>query len=278
VLAAQHDSYPLNRNNYRLYHDPGTKRFVMLPHGIDGSFSRIGLPIQLPPKYVLTKAIAETPRFHETYRTRVAALFTNVFTLNKLTNRIHAAAQLLQSAASNETERAGIALRTAGFARRVIERHRSVADQLAGINVAPLQLRSAETLRLTNWTSDLNRGLATFSREEQAGKRALHIRTGIGDSIGSWRQRLSLAPGSYRFQAKVQFASPNRGRPGTQGVAIRISGRSVPVREPGSGEWNSLEFQFSVREGEEDVQLICEGRGPNVQAWFDLDSLVLRRE
>jgi spore coat protein H len=26
VLAAQHDSYPLNRTNYRLYHDPGSKR------------------------------------------------------------------------------------------------------------------------------------------------------------------------------------------------------------------------------------------------------------
>jgi spore coat protein H len=278
MLAAQHDSYPLNRNNYRLYHDPGTKRFVMLPHGIDGSFSRIGLPIELPPQYVLTKAIAETPHFHEAYRARVAGLFTNVFTLDQLTNRIHAAAQILQSAAANETERTGLALRAAGFARRVIERHRSVADQLAGINVAPLELRSAETLRLTNWISDVNRGDATFRREEQAGQRALHISTGTGDSIGSWRQRLLLAPGSYRFQARVQFAGANGNPAGRVGVAIRISGRSLPLRTPGSGDWTSLEFPFSVREGEEDVQLICESRGPNVQAWFDLDSLVLRRE
>jgi hypothetical protein len=278
MLAAQHDSYPLNRNNYRLYHDPGSNRFVMMPHGIDGSFSRIGVPIQLPPKYVLTKAIAETSRFQEAYRVRVAALFTNAFKLDELTNRIHAAAQLLQSAASNETERAGLALRTAGFARRVIERHRSVADQLAGINVVPLELRSGETLRLTNWTSDVNRGLATFSREEQGGKHTLHIGTGIGDSIGSWRQRLLLAPGSYRFQAKVRFAGPNGNAATSVGVAIRISGRSVPLRAPSSGDWTTLEFPFSVRDGEEDIQLICECRGPNMQAWFDLDSLVLRRE
>jgi hypothetical protein len=250
----------------------------MMPHGIDGSFSRIGLPIELPPKYVLTKAIAETPRFHEAYRARVAALFTNVFKLDELTNRIHAAAQLLQSAASNETERAGLALRTAGFARRVIERHRSVADQLAGIKVVLLELRPGETLRLTNWSSDVNRGLATFNREEHGSKRTLHIRTDVGDSIGSWRQRLLLAPGSYRFQAKVQFASDNGNLASTQGVAIRISGRPVPLRVPSSGDWTSLEFSFSVREGAEDVQLICECHGPSRRAWFDLDSLVLQRE
>jgi len=43
MLIAQHDSYPLNRNNYRIYHDPVSDRFVMIPHGIDGTFTENNL-------------------------------------------------------------------------------------------------------------------------------------------------------------------------------------------------------------------------------------------
>jgi spore coat protein CotH len=40
MLIAQHDSYALNRNNYRLYREPDSHRFTVIPHGIDGSFTR----------------------------------------------------------------------------------------------------------------------------------------------------------------------------------------------------------------------------------------------
>jgi len=33
VMIAQHDSYPFNRNNYRIYHDPASRQFVMIAHG-----------------------------------------------------------------------------------------------------------------------------------------------------------------------------------------------------------------------------------------------------
>src|SRR5207237_756890 len=157
------------------------------------------------------------------------------------------------------------------------ERHQNVANQLAGVEATPLQLSSGAMLRLTNWVSEVNRGTATFDPNGLDGRSTLHIQTGAGDSLASSRQRLLLAPGSYALRADVRCAhngAPAAGAP--KGVAIRISGRSAPVRVPTGPAWTKLEFIFAVREGEEDIQFVCECRGSNVQAWFDLDSLVLQ--
>jgi hypothetical protein len=61
-------------------------------------------------------------------------------------------------------------------------------------------------------------------------------------------------------------------------VALRISGRSIPPRQPPAGAWTPFEFPFVLREGEEDVQFVCECRGANAEAWFELESLILRKE
>ena len=278
VLGAQHDSYPLNRNNYRLYRDPASQRFVMMPHGIDGSFSRFRLPIALAPNFILTRAIVETPALAQAYRERLALLFTNVFRLDVLTNRIQKASLRLQSVAPNETVRASLALRAHDFARRVVERHQNVAEQLAGISPKLLALDRGARLHLTNWLAEMSRGTASFEPSALGGKRDLHILTGADNSSASWRQRLLLSPGAYRFQAKVRLAAPASPIASGSGVAIRISGRSATLRVPAAGEWTALEFPFAVRQGEEDVQFICECRGSNLQACFELDSLVVRRE
>jgi spore coat protein H len=278
LLGAHHDSYPLNRNNYRLYHDPSSGRFVMMPSGIDGSFSRPSLSIRLQPKYVLTKAIAQTPEFDLAFRARVGLLFTNVLSVDKLTNRIHAAARRLQNATKDDPERASLSLRAAGFARRVTERHRSVAAQLAGVSLTPLQLSPGASLALTNWDTELTRGTAVFDTLRLEGRPALHIHTGAADSLASWRQRLVLAPGSYRFCANVRFASEGGDLAAApRGVTLRISGRSVSPTLAPAGAWTQLEFRFAIPEGEEDVQFVCECRGWNAQAWFDLDSIELRK-
>src|SRR5262249_15051297 len=56
MLIAQHDSYPINRNNYRIYHDPDSDKFVMIAHGIDGTFAQNNLSIRPPIKYLLARA------------------------------------------------------------------------------------------------------------------------------------------------------------------------------------------------------------------------------
>jgi spore coat protein CotH len=67
MLIAQHDSYALNRNNYRLYREPDSRRFTMIPHGIDGSFTRNAIPLLPPADCVLTRAVLESPEGLERY-------------------------------------------------------------------------------------------------------------------------------------------------------------------------------------------------------------------
>jgi hypothetical protein len=279
VLGAQHDSYPLNRNNYRLYRDPASRRFVMMPHGIDGSFSRNSMPLALGSNYVLTRAIVQTPVLQQSYRERVARLFTNVFNIEVLTNRVRAAVDRLRAAAMNDAERVSLDARAKGFARRIAERHRNVANELGGASIAPVALARGSAQSLTNWTAEVGSGTATFATNHHNGTVALQIHTGPGDSVASWRQRLLLAPGSYRFYANVRLETETGGLPsGRNGIAVRISGRPAPMRNPTAGQWAPTEFQFTIREGEEDVQFVCECRGPNTQAWFEMSSLLVRRE
>ena len=137
MLIAQHDSYALNHNNYRLYRDPDSGRFTMIAHGIDGSFTQNTMPIDPPPRYILAKAIMETPETRRLYRERIGNLFTNVFKLDVMTNRLHTAGARLSGAATNENERTNITARTVRFIDRVRERHHNVSQRLAAPAAAP---------------------------------------------------------------------------------------------------------------------------------------------
>lgn len=133
MLIAQHDSYALNRNNYRLYREPDSQRFTMIPHGIDGSFTRNTIQLIPPADRVLTRAVLEPSEGLERYKQRVTALYTNIFKLDVISNRVHAASSRLAAAARNEHERTNFLAQGARFIRKVRERHENVTAQLADL-------------------------------------------------------------------------------------------------------------------------------------------------
>ena len=89
VLSGHRDGYCLARNNYRLYHDPVSNRFVFLPDGMDQLFGRADFPVEPHVSGVVAKAVLETTPGRQAYRTRLATVFTNCFKVEALTNRIH---------------------------------------------------------------------------------------------------------------------------------------------------------------------------------------------
>jgi hypothetical protein len=138
MLIAQHDSYALNRNNYRLYREPDSRRFTMIPHGIDGSFSRNTIPLIPPPERILTRAVLESPEGLTRYKERMAALYTNLFKVDVISNRVDAASSRLAAAARNEQERTNFIAQATRFIRKVRERHENVTAQLADLpNAVP---------------------------------------------------------------------------------------------------------------------------------------------
>ena len=133
MLIAQHDSYALNRNNYRLYREPDSHRFTMIPHGIDGSFTRNTISLLPPADRVLTRAVLEPLEGSEGYKQRVTAFYTNIFKLDVISNRVHSASSRLAAAARNEQERTNFLAQATRFVRKVQERHENVSAQIVNL-------------------------------------------------------------------------------------------------------------------------------------------------
>jgi hypothetical protein len=52
----------------------------------------------------------------------------------------------------------------------------------------------------------------------------------------------------------------------------------MPKRLAGSTEWLHAIYEFDVSEPIAEIELVCELRGTAGEAWFDLQSLTLRRQ
>jgi hypothetical protein len=51
----------------------------------------------------------------------------------------------------------------------------------------------------------------------------------------------------------------------------------MPQKITGTSQWIDFNYPFEVEEEEADVELVCELRGKEGQAWFDASSLKLVR-
>lgn len=126
VLAGHRDGYALARNNYRLYHDPETDRFVFIPGGMDNLFGRVKTALQPRMTGTIAAALMETPGGQAAYRERVRELFPRSFDVGDLTAAVRQrAAELerelpwrerrtLRREAEDLAERIELRVRTAG--------------------------------------------------------------------------------------------------------------------------------------------------------------------
>jgi len=277
MLIAQHDSYPINRNNYRIYHEPNSDKFVMIPHGIDGSFTENNLSIRPPTKYLLARAILDDPSGRMLYRERIASLFTNVFKLDSISNRIQSAAERLEAAAISPAESAKIGERATNFLRRVTLRHERVLKELGQPDRLRLIVDPVSGVNLTGWEPDIDVGQATLEKRAFEQHPTLYVRTGAQASLGVWRTRALLDPGSYQMTARVRTVKTGvqDGAGGTSGAGIRAF-KLYTTQKRAFGEdevWTSASHHFRVLAGEEEVEFICDLKGRNAEAWFDLDSI-----
>ena len=88
VLVWHRDGYSMDRNNYRIYHDPASDQMVFLPHGIDALFSKPNGPIWPEWKGLVARAVLGTPDGRQRYRERMAKLLTTAFVPGTLHSRI----------------------------------------------------------------------------------------------------------------------------------------------------------------------------------------------
>ena len=132
VLSGHRDGYCLARNNFRIYHDPTSGKFVFLPDGMDQLFGRADFPVEPHMAGVVAKAILETDEGRHAYRACLTQVFTNCFKAEALINRVHAWSDAI---APKLTRAEARALRDEAndFCERIRQRILYVRQQLAAL-------------------------------------------------------------------------------------------------------------------------------------------------
>ncbi len=290
------DGYAVGVNNYHVYADPTSKRMVFMPHGADQLFQDPGAPLFPGFQGLVARQIVETAVGRKRYRERIEALLAAHFDIGKLHGRVLALAKKVRPALEGIEPGQAVAHdeAIAELVGRIAYRVRSTREQLTGGDRPeagpPIEFDEKGVARPTGWKTRAHDGEAELEFVDGEGVengKALRIRGGVapGEFTASWRTRVSLAPGKYRFAGKVRtrgvkpvLPAPEGGEGKAIGAALRISGRKTDRNLAGDNDWSRLEFDFGV-EGDQPqaVVLVCELRAAEGTTWFDERSLEIVR-
>lgn len=280
IIAVHWDGYWINRNNYRIYHDPGTGRFTLLPCGLDNMWQQPTLSWRPTMQGLLIRAVLQTPEGQRRYRERLTALLTNeAFRVEHLTNRVNELAAVVRPALAQRAPATvkDFDAQAAGLRDRIAQRMKSLADQLAALSQL-LKFDAAGVARLSGWKSQIDAGPVTLSQGTESSQPVLKIKSSdTSGCVASWRTRAVLEPGRYRFQGRVKIMGlqpPNRAG---VGVTLRISGNKPAPQVNADTDWRTVTFDFELQPPADQVELVCELTTLLGEAWFDATSLQLVR-
>ncbi len=272
MLTAHWDGYVLHTNNYRLYHDPSSDKFAFIPHGMDWAFLRPNLSLQVPLHGAVSQAVFSTLEGQALYRERVGTLFTNVFVVPVIAARIEREVAKIRTGSFQSNQLATIELGAAEMRRRVLARAICASNELTGIGPVPLGFDSNGIASLTEWRADHDGGSGAVDRMAIDGRTALHIAAAGVYCHPSWRSLVYLPRGSYRYEGKLRIVGPD-------GVLamLRLSGPSSATMFRTATDWRTLTYDFEVRDSGQVVEFVCDFSGAEGEAWFDVNSLRVRR-
>jgi spore coat protein CotH len=88
VMIWDWDCYAMCRNNYRVYHDPGSDKFVFIPHGMDQIFENPHGSILPVMKGIVAQAMLEIPEGRRRYFERMKDLAESEFTSERMMRKV----------------------------------------------------------------------------------------------------------------------------------------------------------------------------------------------
>ena len=302
------DGYAMNRNNYRMFHDKETDRLVFMPHGIDQMFWKPNGPIMAGRSGIVIKSLLETEEGRDAYLVRFTEIFSSVFNLSAITNRIMQESARIRPALIKEGL-AAVAQQESGaqlFRSRIAARARDVNLQLTGVKDL-VRLKKDEGVALTNWEARRQFGNIVLDRTPEP--ETLHIQIKGETSFGMWLSTIWLEEGRYVLEGRVKTRGVEGGlrnesggagfrvwsdrketkgaswgwfpysttRDGQLGGVIPVFTNSVQQRLTGTTDWKTITHEFELRNPLADLQIQCVLQGTAGEAWFDTASLRLRR-
>lgn len=279
VLVGHRDGYCLARNNYRLCFSPRTGRWFFLPQGMDQLFGNPRAVLQPSMVGNVARAVLETSAGRSAYRTRLASLTTNVLRPDVCDRFLQTRAPFIE-AALPRTARRAFRSEVLRLGERVRERRTWLDGQLTRDEERLTEFSQGQ-YKPPTWTAVDVPPDGRADRVLVAGSvHTLHLQAG-GRSGASWRCPVRLLPGRYRFAGRVQTRGVEPlGFGRQQGAALRVSELASDNLQSlqGDSAWTEVQVDFVVTEGPRTLDLICELRAQRGEAWFDLQSLILRRE
>ncbi len=281
-MLSHGDGYVMNRNNYRVYHDPDTDRLVFMPHGMDQMFGRFNSTTAariIPPlNGQVAQTIIGSPEGQARYLERFGTLYTNVYKTEIIHQRLDDMAARLRPYVAEEGDWAIQSFRqsVADLRRRIEQRGKSLAHQL-GAKLEILQFPPSGEVLIKKWQPREDQGNATYNRHDSKTDEGLLVIEANGGT-GSWRSQVTLPPGTYEFVGRALVdgieVSPNDPR---SGVGLRHSGAQPGQRIRRQADWTELRHEIEVRATLE-IELICEIKAIRGKAVFDANSLKLVRK
>jgi hypothetical protein len=270
------DGYVMKHNNYRVYHEPESDKIYFLPHGMDQMFwVATAEVVPINPGGLVAAAILRSPQGRKLYRERVGLLLTNVFSVERLTNRIDEVQRRIRPVLASMNSGAARSHDGAvnNLREQVIGRVHGVRQFLDQPEPKPAQFENG-VATLPAWRMHNLQGAATLDKVTDNGVKTLHIQ--VNQPVNSsWRTRVLLDPGVYRFEGRIKTAGvagydSSQG----QGAGLRISRSRRPNKITGDSDWKTVTFDFGLPDIRE-VELVCELSAFRGEAWFDIASLRL---
>ena len=291
ILLCHWDGYAMNRNNYRLFSDKESGKFIFMPHGLDQMFGvgGMGSPhTAIFPQLngMIARTVLGTTEGRGRYRMRLGELRTNIFDSEKIIHRVREIEARIQPVIGEVGPNIASRYRRGGnwrndpvdshkqaverLCQNIQIREQNLDQQLQGPS-GELKFASDGSALIEGWqprmTTVNNARFDTVVGPD--GALLLSIVADPRRSSASWRTRVVLGPGRYRLEG--------RARTRDAGATIRISGARDPIILSGETDWAQCQYEFSVEEAIVDIEVICELRGNMGAVWFDADSLKIRR-
>jgi hypothetical protein len=227
---------------------------------------------------LVARAVVTIPAGRRRYFERLADLRTNVFVPERLTNRVHELSRRIRPtlAAYDEGWARDHDFHVAYLCERIVQRAQSVSEQLAEPH-EPIPFDADGVAPLADWSPYVSRRQADdwqFRQAEHDGRRVLQIANGGEPGAGSWRTRILMGPGRYRFEGRVMTS----GVGASGGASLRTSWMGRQSATASEGAWAVLTCPLVIDDPLAEVELVCELQSGIAEAWFDEKSLRLVRE
>jgi spore coat protein H len=278
LMCCHWDGYCNNRNNYRVYFDPTSKKAYFFPHGMDQMFGDTNANILHVPGALVASTVMQNPEWRARYRDTVNELlpiFNPPDRLHKRLDQLHARTRPVIEAwnkgAANEHDN-----QVKGLKERLTNRAKNLVQQNAAVEPRPLKFDGNGVAKIPNWAPRQATD-ATLVEDTLAGVKCFVIGVGAsGRCVDSFRTRVLLQAGDYKLQARARVTEvtaivEDLGA----GAGVRVSGGRRTHKLEGTTDWTNIEYEFKITNSTQEVELIAELRATKGKVWFDANSLQL---